>query len=61
MEPNAWAFDTYTGIQSPAPKHYEFNACAVHVLPAVSTVPEPGALLLMASGLLGILSSGKKR
>ena len=58
----AWAFYTGLGRQDPGSKGHEFYAWAVRSGDVTaSTVPEPGVVLLMASGLLGVVSCRKKR
>ncbi len=59
---NAWAFYTGFGLQDSRHKNLEFYAWAVRSGDVTaSIVPEPSVVLLMASGLLGMVSLRKKR
>ena len=56
----AWNFYFHTGEQSPDSKYYELFALAVH--PGdVSAVPEPGTMLLLGTGLAGLIVFRKRQ
>jgi len=58
----AWAFNPFNGFQDLFDKDFEFYAWAVRSGDVTaSAVPEPSVVLLMASGLLGMVSLRKKR
>ncbi len=59
---NAWGFGTDYGNQDVAPKTKEFYAWAVRSGDvAAATVPEPGTMLLLAAGLIGVASTKQRR